>query len=133
MIIPPFAGVRLVEYRDRLELAPVYWYRNILGLGRWKAKEVGPQPGSDMLPFFNAIMADKEIWVIVNWHRYEDGQEEPVNIEYLDPQATEAEARKAFARWESFLSLSGEELASLAACIDLGDEEEGEIQTRPDV
>ena len=52
MIIPPFAGVTLVEYRDRIELTPVYWVREFVGLGRFKANRVGPQPGEDMYPFF---------------------------------------------------------------------------------
>jgi hypothetical protein len=34
-----------------------------------------------MLPFFNAIMGDKEIWVIASWRRFEDGREEALNIE----------------------------------------------------
>jgi hypothetical protein len=43
MIVPPFAGVRLVEYRDRIALTPLYWCREFVGIGRFKASEVGPQ------------------------------------------------------------------------------------------
>jgi hypothetical protein len=93
-MIPPFAGVTLIEYRDRIRLTPYYWYREFVGLGRFKANEVGPQPGEDMHPFFHGIMGNNDIWVVATWHRYEDGREEPINLEYLDPEATKEEAEK---------------------------------------
>jgi hypothetical protein len=46
MIIPPFAGVMLVEYRDRIELTPVYWFRENIGLGGRKASEIESQTGA---------------------------------------------------------------------------------------
>jgi len=116
MIIPPFAGVTLVEYRDRIELTPVYWYREILGLGRFNASKVGPQSGEDMYPFFNAVMGDKEIWVVAQWRRFEDGREEAINLTYLDPEATETEARKEFECMDHFLNMSKKELEGLNRC-----------------
>jgi len=71
----------LVEYRDRIELTPFYWYRDFVGLGRFKANEIGPQPGDDMHPFFNAVMGDNEIWVVARWLRYEDGEEEAMDLQ----------------------------------------------------
>jgi hypothetical protein len=122
MIIPPFAGVTLVEYRDRIELTPIYWYREFVGLGRFKANEVGPQPGDDMHPFFNAIMGDNEIWVIASWRRYEDEREEALDIQYLDPEATETAARKKFDDVVGFLNMSKEKLEALSQCF--GESEE---------
>jgi hypothetical protein len=114
MIIPPFAGVVLVEYEDRISLTPIYWYREFVGLGRFQADRVGPQPGDDMHPMFHAIMGDKEIWVIASWRRYEDGREEAMLLQYLDPEATRASARKAFRRMVGFLNMSEKELRGLA-------------------
>jgi hypothetical protein len=130
MIIPPFAGVRLVEYRDRIELTPIYWYREFVGMGRFKANEVGPQPGDDMHPFFKAIMGDNEIWVIVSWRRYEDGREEDMNISYLDPEATEAEARKVFARSIRFLRMSKKALEDLSQCFRASEDDLGYVENR---
>ena len=113
MLVPPFAGVTLVEYRDHIELTPVYWYREIVGLGRYKASEVGPQPGDDLHPFFNAVMGDKEIWGVVSWRRFEDGTEEPINFQYLDPEATEEEARSAYVDAVRFLELGKAELEEI--------------------
>jgi hypothetical protein len=42
MIIPPFAGVTLVECDDEIQLTPYYWYPEFVGLGRHKANEGGP-------------------------------------------------------------------------------------------
>jgi hypothetical protein len=76
MIIPQYPGIKLVEFWDHLELVPVGWYRNIVGLGRFKADKVGFQAGEAMFPMFQAAMENKEIWVIVSWRIYEDGTEE---------------------------------------------------------
>lgn len=130
MIIPPFRGVRLFELRDRIVLLPVYAYREIVGLGRFKADQVGPQAGSDTYPLFNAIMGDKEIWVVVQWRRFDDGREEAINIEYLDPEATEVEARKAYDRMNEFLKMSKAELEGLAGCFEASDEDLDYIESR---
>jgi hypothetical protein len=123
MTTPPFAGVTLVEYRDRIEMTPVYWVREFAGLGRFKANRVGPQPGEDMYPFFNAVMGDKEIWVVARWRRYEDGRDEAINLQYLDPDATEAEARKSYESMVSFQEMSREELEGLSKLFKASDED----------
>ena len=134
MIIPPFAGVKVVEYRDRVELTPFCWYREIVGLGRKKANEVGPQPGDDMHPLFNAIMGDKEIWVIACWRRYEDGREEALSISHLNPEATEAEAKKRFDEQVEFLQMSKKELEDLSRCFQASKDDLAYIEERfPDV
>ena len=120
----------MVEYRDRIELTPIYWYREFVGMGRFKANEVGPQPGDDMHPFFKAIMGDNEIWVIVSWRRYEDGREEDMNISYLDPEATEAEARKVFARSIRFLRMSKKALEDLSQCFRASEDDLGYVENR---
>ena len=130
MIVPPFAGVTLVEYRDRIELTPVYWYREILGLGRFKAPKVGPQPGDVMYPFFNAVMGDKEIWVVAQWRRFEDGREEAINLIYLDPEATETDARKEFESLDSFLNMSKKELVGLDRCFEVPGEDRDYVESR---
>ena len=130
MIIPPFAGVRLVEYRERIEMVAVYRYREIVGLGRCKADKVGPQVGDPMFPLFNAIMGDREIWVIVHWRRYEDGQEEAVNSQHLDPEATEEEARKSFETMIEFLGLGKKELEGVAKCFKAQYDELAYVENR---
>jgi hypothetical protein len=130
MIVPPFAGVRLVEYRDRIALTPLYWCREFVGMGRFKANEVGFQSGEDMFPLYNAIMGDNEIRVIVSWQRYEDGREEVGLASCLDPEATEAEARKVFARSIRFLRMSKEKLEVLEGCFKATEEDHAYIESR---
>ena len=93
MVIPPFAGVKLIEYQDRIQLTPVYWFREFVGYGKRNADEVGPASKDGLYPFYKSVMRDQEIWVIAVWRRFEDGQEEAIRIQYLDPAATEAEAK----------------------------------------
>lgn len=130
MIIPPFAGVTLVEYRDRIELTPFEWVREIVGLGRFKADEVGPQPGDDMDPFFKAVVGDKEIWVIVRWHRFEDGREDVLNANYLDPETTEAVARREFESMIDFVNLSKAELEAIGKCFRASEDDIAYIENR---
>jgi hypothetical protein len=110
MIIPPLAGVRLVEYWDHLELVPVEWYRNFVGLGRFKANKVGFQPKEMLYSFFNAIFGAKEIWVVVSWKVFESGREELGEVIYCDPEATLERARKKYQNLIDYLSVSPEEL-----------------------
>lgn len=133
-LFPPFAGVSLVEYRDRIELTPYYWIREFVGLGRIKASEVGPHPEEEMRPFFDAMMGDGEIWVIARWRRFDDGTEEAININYLDGQATEDEARNSFQQMVEFADLTKEELQDLASCFKASEEDLAYIEDRfPDV
>jgi len=130
MIIPPFTGVVLVEHRDRIELTPVEWVREFVGLGRFKASEVGPRLGDDFHPFFKSVMGEKEIWVVACWRRFEDGREEALRVQYLDPDATEAEARRAFDREVHFTNLSKEELERIGSLFVQSDDDKAYVENR---
>ncbi|MEZ5277614.1 MAG: hypothetical protein R3F07_14640 [Opitutaceae bacterium] len=133
-VIPPFAGVSLVEYRDRIELTPYYWVREFVGLGRMKASEAAPAPDDKMRPLFDAAMGDGDIWVIGRWRRFEDGREEAINLNYLDSRLTEAEARKELDRMVDFAKHTKEELQALANCFKASDEDLAYIEERfPDI
>lgn len=117
MIIPPLAGVRLVEFWDHLELVPVRWCRNIVGLGRFKANKVGFQLGEVMYSLFNAIMGANEIWVVVSWRVFDDGQEEVENVIYCDPEVTQEIAQRKYQDLIDHLSRSREELNKYASMV----------------
>jgi len=130
MIIPPFAGVTLIEYRDHLELTPYQWIREFIGLGRFKADEVGPQPAEQSYPLFNAVMGTEEIWVVVHWQRSEDGTEEVLNAIYLDPEATEAAARKEYDGMVEFANLNKGELEALSNFFEASEEDLAYVEGR---
>lgn len=130
MIVPPFAGVTLVEFRDRIELTPVYWVREFVGLGKHSADDVGPQPGDDLHPLYNAVMGGKPIWVIATWRWYESGHEEAIRLVYLDPEATEAEAHKELEQVVRFENLSRHDLEELSKCFQATDEDLAYIENR---
>ena len=114
-VIPPLAGVTLVECRDRLELQPYYWCREFVGLGRFSSSEVGPKPGHRLHAIFAAVNKGRDIWVVTSWRRHEDGSEEELQTHYLDPEATEADARKAFDGMVSFQNHTRKELEELSS------------------
>jgi len=113
MIVPPFAGVALVECHDRIELAPLCWCREFVGLGRFDSREIGPSPVDQMHPFFKAVMKGRKIWVIATWRQYDNGQEEPLRLQYLDPSATRKQAETCFKEAVRFAAHSKEELVAL--------------------
>ncbi len=134
MIIPPFAGVSLVEFRDRIQLTPYYWVREFVGYGRYRADEVGLPPEHNLHSFFNAIMGKNEIWVVVSWQRFDDGREEPLNLIYLDPEATEEDAKDRLESLARFMNKSKEELLELARLFKEPDQHLAYIEERfPDV
>ena len=133
-VVPPFDGVALVDYRDRIELAPLFSFREFTGMGRVNADEVGPRQNGKLHPFFAAVMGGREIWVIVCWRQYEDGSEEPLRFQYLDPEATEATARKSFDEAVEFMNTSKDKLEALARCLETTEDDRDYIETRfPDV
>jgi hypothetical protein len=122
-IVPPFAGVELVLRRECFELKPYAWVRNFTGMGRYRADRVGPKKGEQMYPFFKDVFGEKDIWVIVTWRRFEDGTDEAINLQYLDPATTEAEARKIFDQTSRFFEHSREELEAISSCFKTNEDD----------
>lgn len=122
-VIPPLAGVTLVECRDRLELRPYYWCREFVGLGRFNSTEVGPKPGHRLHEIFAAINQGRDIWVVTSWRRHEDGSEEELITNYLDPEATEADAREAFDRMVNFQNHTRKELEELTSFFNASEDD----------
>lgn len=129
MIIPPYAGVRLVEYDDHIALTPVTFSREFIGLGKIKASEVdfSSEEARDALALAGG--RDSDLWVIVQWERFADGSERPVNLEYV-AGATEKEARQAFQRMKEFLTLSKDDLEALSKCFKVPQEDRDYIANR---
>ncbi|MGH9726764.1 MAG: hypothetical protein ACRD41_17035, partial [Candidatus Acidiferrales bacterium] len=130
MVIPPFDGVRLIEFREQMELTPFSWVREFVGLGRKKVSEVGPGPGEPGHEFFKAAMGDGEIWVIARWLRYEDGHEEALNIDYLDSETTEQQARKHCDEMWRFANMTKEELQELSRLFAATEDDLAYIENR---
>src|SRR5271169_1042505 len=91
-IIPPFDGVRMIEYADHVALTPMYSCREFVGLGKIKASDVKPRKKHTLSALMLKAMGDKEVWVVVRWERYEDGRQQPTLMVVMD--GNEAEARR---------------------------------------
>lgn len=128
MIVPPFAGVSLVEYRDRVELTPAYWVREFVGLGKCKGKDVLCQPEDDSYTIFDEFLQDKDVWVVVGWEQCEDGREEPTLMNVV--HGTEAEAQKAYQGMIDFCNMSKAELEEIGKCFKQTEEDLAYIRNR---
>lgn len=134
MIVPPVKYVRLIATRDHLELAAVYAYREIVGLGRIPANKLPPRPDAGMFSWFFELIANTQIWVVVVWRRYEDGQEETRTVEYFDPETSEAEARGALDARSNWLNRSKLDLLGLCECFEAKEDDLAYIANRfPDI
>lgn len=96
MVIPPYAGVKLVEFSDRLELMPYGWFRNCVALGKHKANEVGFQPEEQLFAEWNKRMGDHEIYVVVCWKVFENDSDEVEYAIYCGPGTNLETAEKVF-------------------------------------
>jgi hypothetical protein len=114
MFIPPYDGVRLVEFWDRLELRPVGWFRDCISLGRYKANEVGFEPGEEMFCKWQEIMGSNEIWVVVNWMVFDDGSDIVDHVINCRPGTTLESAQKVFEGLKAYLSSSSKDRGTQA-------------------
>jgi len=117
LYVPPFAGVRLIEHRNFMELVPVCAYREFFGYGTMKASEAAKNATGLMAMCLEASSPNEDVWVVMQWKRFEDGHEEPGLCSYLLPPSTEDEARQAMNRMSDFHGWSKEKLQGLAECV----------------
>jgi hypothetical protein len=124
LYIPPFCGVRMVEYHDHLALMPVPSYRVVYGYGRMKATEATfeTEDGKSE-PLWDNCGPDEEIWGIIELFRFEDGYEEKGDCRYIRHSVTEAEIQKKIQEMQEFYRMSREELLRLTQCYDEPEEE----------
>jgi hypothetical protein len=115
--IPPFSGVRLVECRDHIQLAPVPAVRVFYGYGKIKASEATCESEDGKTePTFDFLDPNEEMWAVVQWFRYEDGHEEKGDFRYLRSPATEEDARKRMREMESSDNMTRQEMLDLTQC-----------------
>lgn len=129
MITPPYSGVKLVEYHDRIALKPIAWKREFLGLCKISSKDKNFQPWEGMNPMAIELLKRDDIWMILQWERFQDGSEEIVNIQYI-ADATEEEIRASFESSVRFLKMSSEELEKLSKCFEVPEEDKNYIADR---
>jgi hypothetical protein len=117
--IPPFAGVRLIECRDRITLTPVPSFREFFAYGKAKAAEavIELEDGTTE-PFWDNCAPDEEVWAVVQWVRFEDGHEEKGTREYFRSPHTEEDARKAMQQMSDFYSMSKERMVDLGRLVE---------------
>lgn len=121
--IPPFSGVRLVEYRDHFELVPVPEFRTVFGYGKITASACRIDPDdANSEQFWDDLGPDEQIWAVMQWYVFSDGHQEAGSINYLRPECTEDEVRKSMERMIRFESMSREDLLGLTQCFEAKEE-----------
>jgi hypothetical protein len=129
--VPPFTNVRLIECRDYIELAPVPAFREFFAYGMKKARDVTVE-GDDgkAEPFWDNCTESEEVWVVMQWIRYEDGHKETESIQYLRAPATEEDARRTMKDMEGFYAMTKEELEAFAKCLRSRGDADAYIESR---
>lgn len=122
--IPPFSGVRLVEYRDHFQLVPVPDVRTVYGYGKIKALNATVDPDDPKAePLWDDLDSDREVWAVMQWFRYADGHEDPGDIAFLRPEVPEGEVRKRMDEMARFSELERKELVGLTRSYEAKDKE----------
>ena len=138
--IPPFSGVRLIECQDHFQLVPVPAVRPMYGYGKVKASEATCDPDDpNSEQFWDDLAPDDEVWVAMQWFRFEDGHEVQGTVNFLRPECTEEHARKSMERMEGIYDQTREELLELTQCFEATEDDHDYVddnypnyQTEPD-
>ena len=129
MIFPPYAGVKMVEYHDRIALKPVASFREVLSLCKINGGDKEFQPWDGMNPLMIQLQKKGDIWLIIQRHIFENGTEEIINVQYI-AEATEEEVRASFDRFIRFLMMTKEELKRLESCFNVPEDDRAYIPER---
>ena len=122
--IPPFSGVRLVEYRDHFQLVAVPDVRTVYGYGKIKALNATVDRNDPKAePFWDDLGPEEEVWAVMQWFRYADGHEEPGDIAFLRPDVPESEVRKRMDEMAQVSELERKELMGLTQCYEAKEED----------
>ncbi len=129
MIIPPYSGVKLVEYHDRIALKPIEWKREFVGFCKVDAKDSTPVLWEGTKPSLLRRLVGSDVWIVLQWNRFEDGSEQCINMIRM-ADCTEEEAYAEFKRHIRFLKMSKEELEALSKCFDVPEDDKNYIADR---
>ena len=65
LYIPPYSGVRLIEYRDRIQLVPVSAVHTMYGYGKIKSSDARMDPDDcQSEPIWDDLAPDVEVWAV---------------------------------------------------------------------
>ena len=107
--IPPFRGVRLIEYRDRLQLVPIPDVHDVYGYGKIKSSEATidrDDPNSE--PIWDDLAPDDEVWAVIQSFVFTDGYRTEGNICFLRPEYSEDDVKKRMERMQDDCALTRE-------------------------
>lgn len=122
--IPPYSGVRLLECRDHIQLAPVPAVRVFYGYGKIRAGQIFSEPEDGKTePMFDFLDPNEEMWAVVQWFRYEDGHQEKGDICYLRASVAEADVRKRMEQMERDSNITREQALAMLQCYDAPQED----------
>ena len=127
--IPPYSGVRLIECRDHFQLVPVPAVKVLYGYGKIAATEarVDPEdPTSE--PIWDNLGPDAEVWIVMQWFHFENGDVQPGNFSYLRPECSEADVRKSMERMEGMDDITREQALAMLQCFESSDEDRDYVE-----
>jgi hypothetical protein len=130
--IPPFSGVRLIECRDHFQLVPVPAGRVVVGYGKRLASAVPLDPDDpNSEPFWDNCGPNEEVWVVMEWFQFDDGQRVPGNIQHMRGEhITEEQVKREMEKMAEFCNHTREELLAMAQCFEATEDDYQYIDDR---
>gem|GEM_PF-2522427 len=119
----------MVEYHDRIALKPIASFREFLGLCKIPANDKDFQPWEGFNPLFAELLKQYDIWLIIQWHRFEDGRVEVIGIKYI-ADATEEQVLEQFESYTRFLMMTKEQLDALTPLFNVPEDDRNYIADR---
>lgn len=129
LYFPPYSSIRLVEYRDHIQLVPFASSRVIYGYGKVKATEATfENRNGGFEKFWDDSGLDEEVWVVFQRFRYEDGTEIPGDNVFMRGRRTETDALKRVEEIKGRYSMTREQALDMTRLIMCSDKERREME-----
>ena len=117
----------MVEYHDRIALKPIEWSREFVGLLKIEERTKRFLPWEGLNSMFLAAVDSSNLWVIAEWKRFENGDEECLSMQHIADATWKSEVREIYKRHIEFLLMSKEELLELQKCFNASDQDRNYI------
>ena len=108
---------------------PVPAVKVLYGYGKIAATEarVDPEdPTSE--PIWDNLGPDAEVWIVMQWFHFENGDVQPGNFSYLRPECSEADVRKSMERMEGMDDITREQALAMLQCFESSDEDRDYVE-----
>ena len=133
LYFPPYSSIRLVEYRDHIQLVPVASFRVLYGYGKMKASEATfEKRNGEFEQCWDDAGSDEDIWAFFQLFRYEDGTEVEGDHGFMRGPTSESDVQKRIEQMKWHHSMTRKQALDMCDLIMCSEEKRMEMEDEID-